>query len=225
MTKTFPLSFTIKVMFDISCPWCFIGKRRLERALSQRPDLNVTLDWQALLLAPSFPRHGVPYRWYMEQRFQTTENMTRAQLALMEMGRSVGIDFAFDLIETLPSSYAAHALINLAQQAGCVSEMIDSLFQAFLCEGRNIGKDDVLLSIAEKHELSIAEAAASLHNPFLRAIIQAQSDDGRTLGCTGVPAFIFDNQLVIVGAQEIPVFVHMLDAAAEYVLTQHPRPT
>ena len=136
----------------------------------------------------------------------------------------MGIAFAFDQIQTLPNTLASHALVGLARRAGCASQVVDALFTAYLCEGRDIGAIDVLLDIGERHGIQAAEAETFIDSPLSQMMTLTENDKSRKSGCRGVPAFLFNTHMALVGAQEVPVFVRMLDAAAEAALTPFPPP-
>lgn len=217
-----PHSPAINVIFDTTCPWCFIGKRRLEAALAQRPHLSATVSCQALLLNQQISQSGMSYEHYLKERLGGEENARVFQKTLMQAGASLGIAFDFERINTLPNTLASHALITLAKRAGCVSAVIDAIFTAYLCEGRDIGDTAVLLEIAEKNGISVEEAKSFLHSSLSEEITLAENIASRKSECRGVPAFIFNAHLAIIGAQEVPVFVRMLDVAVETALTPFP---
>jgi predicted DsbA family dithiol-disulfide isomerase len=131
---------TIDVVSDVVCPWCYVGKRRLERALSQRLDEQVDVHWLPFFLDPSVPPGGIPRIDYITRKFGTSGKITSAHERLVGIGASVGIDFKFDRIERQPNTLDAHRVIGWAQEAGVASPVVNRLFELFFTEGADIGR-------------------------------------------------------------------------------------
>ncbi len=204
----------IDVVFDTVCPWCFIGKRRLERALAQRPDLPIQLNWRPFLLNPEMPTEGIDRTAYLIKKFGSETRVRRIYGAIGDAGHSVEIEFAFDRIHRTPNSVDSHRMVRFAKdQGGRADITVEALFHAFFLDGRDIGQRGVLLEIAEDIGLDAAALAAHFDDGEDIPDIHEANARAHRLGINGVPAFSFPGNLVISGAQEPPVLVRMIDAA------------
>jgi predicted DsbA family dithiol-disulfide isomerase len=140
----------IDIILDVICPWCFIGKRRLERALARRPDLMVSRSWRAFQLNPDMPSEGFPRELYVAARFGNPSAAERSYAAARAAGRREGIAFAFERIRRTPNTLQAHRLIRLASARGNADEMVESLFRGYFLEGLDIGNIATLAAIAPR---------------------------------------------------------------------------
>jgi predicted DsbA family dithiol-disulfide isomerase len=214
------MSFRIEVISDVVCPWCFIGKRRLEQALQtlsadgvDAGDIQVV--WHPFQLNPQLPQEGMPRAEYVAAKFggrsaQIYERVTG-------VGRSVGIDFAFERIVQQPNTLAAHQLIELARSAGVQDQMVETLFRAYFLEGKDLTQRPILVELARAAGLDPVLAGASLNDDLQRQAIVQQDEDARALGVTGVPFFVFGGQLAVSGAQEPAVLVRAFKEAVQAV--------
>ncbi|TVR98253.1 MAG: DsbA family oxidoreductase [Rhodospirillales bacterium] len=208
----------IEVVFDPACPWCYIGKRRLEHALAERPGLSCRIGWWPFLLHPELPPDGVERRTYLNRRFGTDARVRRVFRAITDAGQSTRIDFAFDRIGRTPNSLDAHRLARFAGSQGRTAATVEALFHGHFEEGRNIGDRDVLVGIGAAIGLDPAAVTAHLDSNADVAAIYREHVRAQRFGIAGVPAFVFNGTLVISGAQEPRVLVRMLDVAREYAL-------
>ena len=204
----------IDVIFDTVCPWCYIGKRRPEKALALRPHLNVTPKWRPFLLNPEMPPEGIDRSAYLAKKFGSEARVSRIYGTIGEAGQSVEIDFAFDRINRTPNSIDSHRLLHFAEKWGLEEEIVEALFVEFFINGRDIGDIEILIKIG---------AAKGLDANALRAYLQSEEDvrmiydenvRAHRLGINGVPSFSFNGKFVISGAQEPQVLARMLDAAS-----------
>ena len=147
----------IDVVSDVTCPWCFIGKRRLERALSRRPDVMTTLSWRAFELNPDLPSDGIPRELYLSAKFGSRRTAERFYAAISAAGRTEGVEFAFDRIRRAPNTLRAHRLIYLAGGKGCAERVVEALFRAYFLEGLDIGRVEILTDLAARADLDAAE--------------------------------------------------------------------
>lgn len=203
----------IDVFYDIVCPWCYIGKRRLSQALALRPDLCPTVHWRAFLLNPTMPAEGIERDIYLIRKFGSESRVRRIQGTLMEAGQSVEIPFAFNRIRRTPSSVNAQRLAFLAERHGGSDTMVESLFRAFFLEGRDIGDSEVLADIGEESGLNRAEVTRYLAGPEDVARVSEENERAHRLGINGVPSYVFNRRFVISGAQDSQVLARMIDAA------------
>jgi predicted DsbA family dithiol-disulfide isomerase len=205
----------IEIISDLVCPWCFVGKRRLVRALAQRPELRATLRWRTFQLNPEMPIEGAPRAAYLAAKLGGTAHVERIHSALEEAGRQEGIDFAFDRIKRTPNSLEAHRLSRWAAGEGRQDEAVEALFRAYFEAGRDIGKHGVLADIAGEIGLDRRVAAEWLASGAEREILRHEDRDARHLGVTGVPCFIIAGKYAISGAQEPEFFLPLFDLAAQ----------
>ncbi len=201
----------IDIVADVICPWCFIGKRRLETALAQRPNVAPDITWRPFQLNPDMPVEGMPREAYLAAKFGGQAHAKRINQAAIEAGASVGIPFAFEKIERTPNTLAAHRLVRFAQREGRTTELVDRLFAAYFIEGRDTGDRDTLAAIAGESGLDAVTARDFLAGASERAEVLADDAGARRLGINAVPCFIFAGQYAISGAQEPPFFFPVFD--------------
>ncbi len=186
----------IEIASDVICPWCYIGKRRLEKALALldgevKPDIR----WLPFQLNPDMPASGMPRAEYRKAKFGSLERGRQLDARVAAEGRGEGIEFAFERIERTPNTAAAHQLIDLAQSQGKGREVVDALFHAYFEEARDIGSAEVLQSIAMSATVQGWPSQAN-------AQAVAEREAGvRNLGISAVPTFIFERKLGVSGAQ------------------------
>ena len=205
---------SIEIVHDLVCPWCFLGLRRLRRALRHRPDLQFDLVWRPFLLNPDMPRAGMPRTDYVARKFGGEERARRLYGSIADIGRAEGIAFRFDRIRRTPSSIDAHRLVRWAGTQGRASEAVDALFTAHFTDGRDIGEPSVLSAIAASVGLSASEASAFIAGSREGDQVHAENLRAHRLGINGVPCFIIGGRHAIAGAQEPEVLDRILNIAA-----------
>lgn len=203
----------IDVFFDIVCPWCYIGKRRLAHALAERPNLAPTIRWRAFLLNPNMPPEGVDRDFYLVRKFGSEARVRRIQGTILEAGQSVEIPFAFDRIRRTPNTVNAHRMAYFAGREGKADVAIETLFRAFFLEGRDIGDLDVLADLGAEVGLDRAVLSDYLAGDVDAERVAEENARAHRTGINGVPAFVFNGHLVISGAQDPQVLIRLLDAA------------
>jgi predicted DsbA family dithiol-disulfide isomerase len=201
----------IDIVSDTVCPWCFIGKRRLEKALALRPDMEFDIRWRAYRLDPTIPPGGVDRKQYMQAKFGNNPNRQAMQDALKQAGDSEGIAFAFDKIARSPNTLDSHRLIRWAATAGVQNEIVERLFEAYFEEGRDIGNTDVLIEIASEVGMDSATVADLLEQGADRELIENEDAMAHRLGITGVPTFIFQNKYLASGAIDPEALLEIID--------------
>lgn len=203
----------IDIIFDTVCPWCYIGKKRLEQALAARSGLAYKLNWRPFLLNPEIPADGIDRTAYLVKKFGSETRVRRIYGAIGEAGQSVAIDFAFDRIERTPNSTDSHRLVKFAARHDVADQVVESLFFSYFVHGWDIGDLDVLVEIGAANGLTTEDVRRHLEtNDDAEAVAQDNAHAHR-LGVNGVPSFVFDGPMVISGAQEPQVLARMLDAA------------
>ncbi len=203
----------LDIVSDVVCPWCFVGKRRLERALDRRPQWRerLAIRWRPFQLAPDMPEEGMDPGQYYARKFPDAARRKTLFSMLAREGRQVGIDFAFEKIARLPNTLDAHRLIRWAGSAGCQDQVVEALFRAHFLEGRFIGDPTVLTAIARAAGMDAALVAELLAGDRDRDLIHQDIQAARAMGIQGVPCFILAGSLTIQGAQEESVFLALFD--------------
>lgn len=203
----------IDIIFDTVCPWCYIGKRRLEMALSMRPQIRAKPNWRPFLLNPEMPPEGIDRTAYLVKKFGSESRVSRIYGAIGEAGLSVEIDFAFERIGKTPNSVDSHRLVRFAHERGLAGDVVEALFVEFFINGRDIGDLRVLTEIGAANGLDAQEVEAYLDTDADVNTIHDDNVRAHRLGINGVPSFAFNEKFVISGAQEPQVLARMLDAA------------
>jgi predicted DsbA family dithiol-disulfide isomerase len=185
----------IEIASDVICPWCYIGKRRLEKALALLDgEVTPVIRWLPFQLNPDMPAAGVPRAEYRRAKFGSVERGKQLDARVSAEGRGEGIEFAFERMERTPNTSAAHQLIDVAQAEGKGQAVVDALFHAYFEEARDIGNPDVLQTIAVGAGVQGWPAQAN-------AEAVAEREEGvRSLGISAVPTFIFDHKFGVSGA-------------------------
>jgi len=211
-----PERLTIDIISDVVCPWCYIGKRRLESALAElalrEPAVRPFVSWHPFQLNPDLPREGIDRRAYVEGKFGGAERAREVYERVREAGAQVGIPFAFGAIPRQPNTRDAHRLISWAQAQGDADALVERLFRAYFLDGRFVGDPEVLAAIAGEAGLPADAARAYLATDQGDDAIVAMDRRVRELGVGGVPFFIFNGRVAVSGAQEPAT---LLDAIAE----------
>ena len=197
MSATLP----IIVYSDVICPWCYVGKRRLEAALGA-PDMpeQVGFAWRPFQLNPDMPADGIERSVYRARKFGA-ERSAELDRSMTETGREVGIDFAFDRMQRTPNTRLAHRLIWEAGRQGRQDAIVNRLFQAYFEEGLDIGSAEILARLAAESGLEAAGVEQALGGAdSLEAVVDLE-EQGRRLGIQGVPFFVLLGKYGISGAQ------------------------
>ncbi len=203
----------IAIYSDTICPWCYIGKRRLERALAERPQPDITFHWRAFQLNPTMPPQGMERAQYLELKFGGPAGAAKVYDAIKEAGREEDIDFAFDRMQRTPNTLESHRLIRFAEGKGRQDDMVETLFQRYFLRAEDIGDPDILLAAAVEAGLDKSETELFLAGKELRAEMAAEDEAARRAGVNGVPCFIYAGRYALSGAQPPEVLWQMFDVA------------
>ena len=209
-----PATPSIAVFSDVICPWCFLGKRRLERALGQL-GMSAAIRWLPFELNPSMPPDGMERALYRARKF----GLDRSALLDREMtvrGLEEGISFAFDRIERTSNTRKAHMLIAHASSLGAGEGAAEALFRAYFERALDIGRVDILADLAGEIGLDRNAALAALDDAGLLASVVAAEDEAARLGVSGVPFFILDGERSVAGAQPAPAWIDVLQQSANF---------
>lgn len=206
----------IDIISDTVCPWCFIGKRRLEQAVNTKPPFEaLEIAWQPYQLNPDMPAQGMEHHSYMSAKFGSPERAGRQFAVIERAGADQGIEFRFDRIEHIPNTVNSHRLIHYAGLNGDQDAVVEALFCAYFIEGRNIGDVTVLADIA---------AAAGLGGDAVGRYLESDQDTGyivgedrriRALGVSGAPCFVIEGKYAVSGAQSAEIFHQIFDLVRE----------
>ena len=213
------MSLTIDIVSDVVCPWCFIGKRRLEAALelyrehdpqAQTPQVT----YHPFELNPDVPREGIARADYIAKKFGARGYSAHDRL--VQAGTPLGIAFAFDKIERQPNTLSAHALIERARRDGVQPAVKEALMNAFFVEGADLTDEQTLVRVAAAAGLDAKAAQTAVADEGLRRTVAEEEDKARAMGVNGVPFFIFNGRLAVEGAQPAEVLLKaMLEAEKE----------
>ena len=203
----------IDIVADVVCPWCFIGQRRLARAMAMRPKLRVERIWRPFQLNPELPPEGVPRELYLQLKFGGGRLAARVHAALATAGANEGIDFAFDRIGRTPNTLNAHRLVRLAAASGCADAVVEALFRGYFEDGLDIGDLDALAAIAASCGLDASAALAHLAGSAGTLEVLAEEHRARRIGIDAVPCFIIAGDYAVAGAQDPEMFLPLFDLA------------
>ena len=211
------MALHIEIVSDFVCPYCWLGKKRLEAALALRPDLEAELAWRPFELDPNVPDGGVPYLEFMRGIFGRGEaaDARREQgwAGLTAAGREHGAEYHFHDIKVRPNTLDAHRLMRWAQDEGEGDAVAEALFAANFRDGRDIGDAETLAAIARDAGMDGDAVHARLQSGADREAVRAEEDIFRRMGVTGVPTFILDRRLALSGAHDPQLLAQAMDRA------------
>jgi predicted DsbA family dithiol-disulfide isomerase len=204
---------TVEVVSDLICPWCYIGKRRLERAGQLLEPKRLHVVWKPFQLNPDMPVEGMNRREYRSRKFGSWERSQTLDAEVVEAGREVGLAFNHDKIERTPNTLAGHKLLWLAGEQHCQGALAEKLFSAYFVEGRDVGAVNVLTEIGVEVGLSSRDIEESLSGEAAAASVAREEDAARRMGVRGVPSFIVHGQMLGSGAQPEEMLAAVLGKA------------
>ncbi|MBK1623464.1 DsbA family oxidoreductase [Afifella marina] len=203
---------SVDVISDVMCPWCFIGKRRLEKAASQS-EIPLDIRWRPYQLDPTLPPEGKDRSLYLAEKFGSAERARSLYVDVRAAGAQEAIPFDFDAIEVSPNTLDAHRLIRWSASAGVQDAIVEALFNAYFIEGRRLNEPETLTEIAAKAGMDPDVIAELLASGADRDLVEEEIALARQMGVSGVPTFIVGNRYVVVGAQAPDVLVEAFNAA------------
>ena len=214
----------IDIYSDTVCPWCFLGKRRFELALAERPNFEPRVAWRPFELNPDLPWEGVDRLEYLATKMGDAARVAAAEETLLQHGRAIGLEFRFDLIRRMPNTRRSHLLIAHAGRFGLQAAAKERIMRAYFQEGVDIGDVDELVRLGADAGLSEREARSALVLREGQDGVVAAERHAAVLGITGVPTFIFDGQYTISGAQEPAILTRIFDQVAELAASREATP-
>jgi predicted DsbA family dithiol-disulfide isomerase len=198
----------VDVISDVICPWCYIGKQRLEKAVAALDGQHeVRVRWLPFQLNPAMPKEGVSRREYRTAKFGSWERSLELDARVIEVGKSEGIHFGFDRIERTPNTLDAHRLIWLADKEGVQGAVVEALFPAYFTDGRDIGNHQTLLDVVAEAGLERGKAEAVLNGDDGLEAIKGSDAQAQRFRVEGVPFFIINGRLTLSGVQQPDAFL------------------
>ncbi len=191
----------LDILSDPICPWCYIGKANLDRALAEHPDHPFAIEWHPFQLNPDMPAEGMDRRAYLEGKFGGKEGAVRAYAPVVEHAKAAGLSIDFEAMKRTPNTLNAHRLIHWAGIEGRQTAAVSALFKAYFEEGRDIGDPEVLADIADGIEMDAAVVQKLLASDADVEAIRQRDAHSRQMGVNSVPTFIVAGKHAVPGAQ------------------------
>ncbi len=208
-----PATLQVDIIADLICPWCYLGKRRLDDALSavHGPSL---VSWYPFQLNPAMPKSGMAFEEYLASKFGDPQELQPALAELTAAGKVEGINFDFDKLERVPNTLNAHRIMKLAETSGAdTSVLAENILSGFFEQGLDIADRDVLIGLAGPYGLTSRDIHETLDDDQSRRVVLSQEAQVRQSGVTGVPDFLINKRLFVVGAQSTVNLVRVFDRA------------
>ena len=213
MTQTVKLD----ILSDPICPWCYIGKTHLDKALAELPDHPFTIEWHPFQLNPDMPHEGMDRRAYLEGKFGGKEGAVRAYAPVVEHAQNAGLNIQFEAMKRTPNTLDAHRLIHWAGIEGKQNETVDALFKAYFEEGRDIGDHEVLADIADGVGMDASVVLKLLQSENDAQDIRDRDAHSRKMGVSSVPTYIVANKHAVPGAQPPELWVKVIGEIMEQI--------
>ncbi|KIN79522.1 DsbA family oxidoreductase [Sulfitobacter mediterraneus] len=201
----------LDIMSDPICPWCYIGKAHLDKALAERPDHPFVIEWHPFQLNPDMPAGGMGRRAYLEGKFGGKEAAVRAYAPVVEHAEKAGLNINFEAMQRTPNTLNAHRLIHWSGIEGRQTAAVSALFKAYFVDARDIGDVEVLADIADSIEMDAAVVAKLLQSDEDAQAIRDRDAHSREMGINSVPTFIVGNQHAVPGAQPPALWLKVID--------------
>ncbi len=227
---TIPAITTLDIVSDPICPWCYIGKTRLQQALERRAPQRFQISWHPFQLNPDMPPEGMDRRDYLEHKFGGKAGALEVYGQIAKAAQEAGLQINFEAIQRTPDTTDAHRLIHWAGQEGGLedvqTQVADRLFSAYFQDGQDISDPDVLVAVATASGMEGAVVRRLLASDNDRSQIKAQAAYARQKGIRGVPCFVVANTYVLQGAQPVELWEKVIDEITEKgrLATRSPQP-
>ena len=206
-----PATLQVDVIADLICPWCYLGKRRLDDAM-QAVHGPSTVTWYPFQLNPEMPANGMGFEEYLATKFGDPEKLRPGLQELTDAGRKEGINFRFDRMSRIPNTLNAHRVMKMVEPDAVVaSQLAEDILKGFFEDGLDIASQDVLAGIGERNGLAAKDVFKTLQDDQSRRIVLSQEAQVRQSGVTGVPDFLVNKRLLVVGAQSTDNLVRVFD--------------
>lgn len=210
------MNLAVDVISDVICPWCYIGKRRLEQAITALANQHdVHVRWHPFQLNPLMPQEGISRMEYRTRKFGSWKRSLELDASVTATGEAEGIHFAFDKMERTPNTVDAHRLIWLADQHSCQDALVEALFRAYFMEGRDIGSQRTLIELGSESGLDRQVTQSMLKGDAGMDAIAKGQELSQRHEVTGVPFFVINNAIALSGAQEPETFIDAFQQAIQ----------
>ncbi len=206
-------AISVEVVSDVICPWCFLGKRRLEKAIGLLEDVKVEVNWRPFFLDPTIPAEGMSRRAYLENKFGA-ERLKTLHEPILAAGKEDGVSYAFDKITRTPNTMDAHRLIRWSHVDGKQPDVVERLFMGYFNGGLDIGDRTVLAKIAGEAGMDASEISRKLESDTDIDAVTAEVERAYRMGVSGVPCFIFAQKQGLMGAQPAEVLADAMGRLA-----------
>jgi predicted DsbA family dithiol-disulfide isomerase len=206
-------AISVDVVSDVICPWCFLGKRRLDKAIGLLSDIKVEVNWRPFFLDPTIPAEGISRKTYLENKFGA-ERIKTLHDPLIAAGKEDGVPYAFDKITRTPNTMDAHRLIRWSHDGGKQHDVSERLFMAYFSLGLDIGDRAVLAKIAGEAGMDSSDVSEKLDSDTDVDAVTAEVERAYRMGVTGVPCFIFAQKQGLMGAQPAEVLADAIGKLA-----------
>jgi predicted DsbA family dithiol-disulfide isomerase len=214
-----PARIKLDILSDPICPWCYIGKTHLDKALSEIPDHPFVIEWHPFQLNPDMPAGGMGRRAYLEGKFGGKDAAVRAYAPVVDNAQSAGLTIDFEGMKVTPNTIDAHRLIHWAGIETKQNAVVDALFQAYFVDARDIGDHDVLADIADAVGMDAAVVRKLLDSDADITDIRGRDTHSRKMGISSVPTFIIANQHAVPGAQQPEMWKKVIAELMENMAT------
>ncbi len=204
----------LDILSDPVCPWCMIGKARLDRALEAKPDHPFVIEWHPFQLNPDMPKEGMDRKAYLEAKFGGKAGAARAYAPIDAAAKESGFEIDWASIPHIPNTLDAHRLIHWAGLEQKQTPVVSGLFKAYWREGRDIGDHEVLADVADSAGMDAAVVSRLLASDADAEDVASRDAHSRERGVTGVPTFVIANQHVVPGAQPTELWLQLIDEIA-----------
>ncbi len=203
-------TLSIDVYSDMICPWCYLGKKRLEMALAEWDGGPVQVRFLPYELNPSTPEEGIDHHAYLGSKMGSEKALEAAHARLADLGKEVGLHYRFDLVKKIPNTFQAHRVLWFAEKEGKDRELHDAFFKAYFTDGKDLTQAGTLVELAGSVGLDKAKVEAFLKSDEGGKEVKESEEKAYDLGVTGVPFFVFNNQFAVSGAQPVSAFKQAL---------------
>jgi predicted DsbA family dithiol-disulfide isomerase len=205
----------IDIVSDLICPWCFIGKRRLDQVLATSIGAGVVPRWRPYQLYPNLPADGMDRATLMRMRFGAGAERRGVPQAILDQAASLGIELRYDRVQRVPNTLNGHRLVDWAGTGPTQHALMDTLFRAYFCDGRDLGDLEVLADAAALAGLDRAAALEFLRSDARVDDVRAEIERAYEAGVSGVPSFVLPNGYAVPGAQSAEVLGRIIERARE----------
>jgi len=218
------MEMQIEVFSDVVCPWCYIGKRRLDAVLGSKAGEGLRVTWRPYQLYPQIPEEGLPRQTFMAARFGAGADPEQIYRRVMEEAATEGLSFAFDRIQVAPNTFRAHRLLSWAEGSGRQHALAEVLFRFYFQQGRDVGDPAELADAAEQAGLDAGAAAEMLNGHDEVDKVRAELSLAEAAGVTGVPFFVLGGRFAVPGAQSSQTMRQLIDRARQQLAEQRAEP-